>query len=157
MNTLSRYNKYQEEVELEVAQTRLEYQNELAQLQGIIQEEGVFQVVRNQLVTRGSGLDKFLSLVGIKRSNNAPFYEKKHLSFPASTSFVERVKQLGVKAYDKAQDFLGDPYKRKLIWDFAKPIILTASLAFARNTLQRGVTGLFSLPFRLFRNSQKRG
>lgn len=76
MNTLSRYNKYQEEVELEVAQTRLQYQNELAQLQGIIQEEGVFQVVRNHLVTRGSGLDKFLSLVGIKRSNNAPFHEK---------------------------------------------------------------------------------
>lgn len=156
-DTFAQYKAYQQEVEKEVARTEQRYKRELATVQGIVRQEGVLQIVRNNLVPRDSGLDKLLSFVGVKRSNGKPSSQSSpDTSSEKPTTLFGRVKQWGEKALLKVQDTLGDPQQRSMLWDFAKPIIITASLAVARNTLQRGVTGLLSLPFRLFRRSKRR-
>lgn len=156
-DTFARYKAYQQEVEKEVARTEQRYQSELTTVQEIFRHEGVLQIVRNNLVTRDSGLDKLLSFVGIKRSHGKTSSQlSSDDALEKPTTVWGRVKQWGEKAIHRVQNTFGDPQQRSMLWDFAKPIIITASLAVARNTLQKGVTGLLSLPLRLFRRSKRR-
>lgn len=152
------YKAKKDVVDLEVARREKPYREDLATLKTIINDGNLPELIRDTFVSEGSGLDKLLSFLGFKSLSQQTQDDKLNSAYrPTQPRSIKDRILAGVESFfTETSQFLQDPSRGGLLWQYIRPILIASLLDVTRSTLHRGIARIVRAPFSLLFGKRKR-
>lgn len=142
---LQEYKEVQASINGEFTDAKLQYSKDVAIIRQQNKEGLVGQLIRNEFVAPGSRFDRLLSFIGISRIDFSPKHnDRAHATSVTNSSHKRKKNNSAVNTIlSKATDLVRPGGIGGILFDMAKPILISAGLGIVQQGIHNGIRRLF--------------